>query len=195
MIGRGGMGAVWKGVQRSLDRIVAIKILPSGIEGGDVRYSERFKMEAKSMARLSHPGIVAVFDAGESADGLLYFVMEFIEDTDVQKMIELGRLPPERAELEKVVPGFSPSGAANRTHSESAKRHGLKPRTTLLAAAVLVLATGAGHRRPRYRPPGGSAPASGENTRRHPTSLGRWPDLTAVRTQSEPCTSPGSRNG
>jgi len=91
-IGLGGMGAVYKGTQRSLDRLVAIKILPRGLEDDDVHYAERFKLEAKAMARLSHPGIVAVFDAGETADGLLYFVMEFIEGTDVQKMIAQGPL-------------------------------------------------------------------------------------------------------
>ncbi|MEQ1861898.1 MAG: bifunctional serine/threonine-protein kinase/formylglycine-generating enzyme family protein [Chthoniobacteraceae bacterium] len=106
LLGLGGMGAVYKGVQRSLDRFVAIKILPSGIaDEHDVHYAERFKIEAKAMARLSHPGIVSVFDTGETAPsagsgqatGLLYFVMEFIEGTDVQQLIARGPLPPERA--------------------------------------------------------------------------------------------------
>jgi serine/threonine protein kinase len=78
LLGRGGMGAVYKGWQRSLDRFVAIKILPPG-RTDDSQYAERFKQEARSMAKLSHPGIVAVFDAGETSDGMLYFVMEFIE--------------------------------------------------------------------------------------------------------------------
>ena len=94
MIGRGGMGAVYKGVQRSLDRVVAIKILPAEIEDDAFNYIERFKIEAKTMARLSHPGIVSVFDAGETDGGLLYFVMEFVEGTDLQKMIAQGPLPP-----------------------------------------------------------------------------------------------------
>jgi len=97
LLGRGGMGAVYKGWQRSLDRFVAIKILPQGLTD-DPQYSERFKQEAKSMAKLAHAGIVAVFDAGELANGMLYFVMEFIEGTDVQKMIaEQGSLPPAHA--------------------------------------------------------------------------------------------------
>jgi len=96
LIGRGGMGAVYKGWQTSLERYVAIKILPRGLEDDGICYAERFKAEAKAMARLTHPGIVTVFDAGQ-ADGLLYFVMEFIEGTDVQALMAQGPLPPERA--------------------------------------------------------------------------------------------------
>ncbi|WP_395747024.1 protein kinase domain-containing protein [Prosthecobacter sp.] len=95
LLGRGGMGAVYKGVQRNLDRPVAIKILPPGIDESDdgANFTERFKNEARAMARLSHPGIVAVYDFGETSDGLLYIVMEFIEGTDVQRMLsEQGRL-------------------------------------------------------------------------------------------------------
>lgn len=89
LLGRGGMGAVYRGTQKNLDRPVAIKILPPGIDEEDDgrNFSERFKNEARAMAKLSHPGIVAVYDSGETADGLLYIVMEFIEGTDVQKMV------------------------------------------------------------------------------------------------------------
>jgi serine/threonine protein kinase len=98
ILGRGGMGAVYQGRQKSLDRLVAIKILPPGLEDVGANFAERFKREAKAMARFAHPGIVSVFDAGETADGLLYFVMEYIEGTDVQKMVrENGPLPPEHA--------------------------------------------------------------------------------------------------
>ena len=98
LLGRGGMGAVYKGWQRSLDRFVAIKILPPGMDDAEGNYTERFKQEAKSMAKLMHPGIVAVFDAGETPSGLLYFVMEFVEGTDVSHMVQSqGKLPPEHA--------------------------------------------------------------------------------------------------
>jgi serine/threonine protein kinase len=95
MIGRGGMGAVYLGRQISLDREVAIKILPQHLEGEDGSFVERFKNEARAMARMNHPGIVAVYDFGWTESGLLYFVMEFIEGTDVQHMISQQRqLPP-----------------------------------------------------------------------------------------------------
>ena len=98
MAGRGGMGAVYKGRQKSLDRLVAIKVLPAGIHDRSADFAERFKREAKAMARLSHPGIVAVHDAGETAGGMLYFVMDFIEGTDVQRLLATqGRLAPEDA--------------------------------------------------------------------------------------------------
>ncbi len=98
LLGRGGMGAVYKGWQRSLDRFVAIKILPPGLESGDVDFAARFKREARAMAKLKHPGIIPVHDAGETADGLLYFVMDFVEGTDVQKMLAArGKLPAEEA--------------------------------------------------------------------------------------------------
>jgi serine/threonine protein kinase/formylglycine-generating enzyme required for sulfatase activity len=98
LLGRGGMGAVYKGRQTSLDRPVAIKILPLEIGEHDATYAQRFKNEARAMARLSHPGIVKVYDFGETSGGLLYFVMEFIEGTDVAKMIaEQGRLHSEHA--------------------------------------------------------------------------------------------------
>ena len=97
-IARGAMGAVYKGVQSTLKRIVAIKVLPPEIEDGDLQFAARFKHEAQAMAHLSHPNIVAVFDAGETAGGLLYFVMEFIEGTDVAQYIaSVGIVEPQRA--------------------------------------------------------------------------------------------------
>ena len=98
ILGRGGMGAVYKGWQRSLDRFVAIKILPPGLDDGISDFTERFKREAKAMAHLKHPGIVAVHDAGTTASGLLYFVMECVEGTDVQQLMRDGqRLDPGEA--------------------------------------------------------------------------------------------------
>jgi formylglycine-generating enzyme required for sulfatase activity/serine/threonine protein kinase len=98
LLGRGGMGAVYQGRQVSLDRVVAIKILSNDLEAADASFAERFKNEARAMARMSHPGIVAVHDFGETANGLLYIVMEFIEGTDVAKMIaKQGRLHSEHA--------------------------------------------------------------------------------------------------
>ena len=92
-LARGGMGAVYRGIQVSLERPVAIKILPPQLRDIDPSFAQRFKQEAMAMAQLNHPGIVSVYDFGEMADGTLYFVMEFIDGTDVAHMVrEQGRL-------------------------------------------------------------------------------------------------------
>ena len=98
MIGHGGMGAVYRARQISLDRLVAIKILPPEAADDETQFIQRFKNEARTMAKLSHPAIVTVFDFGETAEGQLYFVMEFVDGTDVAQMVRSqGRLPPDHA--------------------------------------------------------------------------------------------------
>jgi serine/threonine protein kinase len=88
LIGRGGMGLVYKARQVSLNRIVAIKLLPRESIRDDLDFTQRFKQEAQTMAAMNHPAIVSVYDFGETKDGLLYFIMEFVDGTDVQKMIQ-----------------------------------------------------------------------------------------------------------
>lgn len=100
LLGRGGMGAVYKARQINLDRLVAIKILPAALEEDDeMGFVERFRQEARSMAKLSHPSIVAVHDFGQTPSGLLYFAMEFVEGMDIQQYAKLsgGKLDPEHA--------------------------------------------------------------------------------------------------
>lgn len=100
LLGHGGMGAVYRAIQSGLDRPVAIKILPPGIDLEDPTYAQRFKNEARTMARLDHPGIVPVYECGQTPGGLLYFVMAFIDGTDVHQLLRAApqrRLPPEHA--------------------------------------------------------------------------------------------------
>jgi hypothetical protein len=98
LLGRGGMGAVYKGTQKSLDRPVAIKILSAELDEREQGFAERFKNEAKAMGQLNHPGLVAVHDFGVAEGGLLYIAMEFVAGTDVSRMIaRQGRLPPDHA--------------------------------------------------------------------------------------------------
>jgi serine/threonine protein kinase len=77
LIARGGMGAVYLARQESLDRDVAIKILPREL-GADPEFRASFQSEARAMARLRHPNLIAVHDFGE-VDGFLYLVMDFIK--------------------------------------------------------------------------------------------------------------------
>jgi len=69
LVGKGGMGAVYKARQKQLDRVVALKILPPGI-GDDPAFAERFTREAKALAKLNHPGIVTLYEFGV-ATGIL----------------------------------------------------------------------------------------------------------------------------
>ena len=80
LIGRGGMGVVYKARQPKLDRIVALKVLPAEA-GRDAMFAERFAREARALAKLSHPGIVAIYDFGETPDGLIYLLTEEVDGT------------------------------------------------------------------------------------------------------------------
>lgn len=99
LIGRGGMGAVYRARQRSLDRLVAIKVLPLEASADEL-FAARFQSEARLLARLQHPNIVAVYDSGSTADGHLYLVMELVEGSDLSQMIRAGKLPsPQSLEI------------------------------------------------------------------------------------------------
>ncbi len=76
LIATGGMGAVYKATQLSLDRSVAIKLLPAEF-GADHSFRERFQAEARSMARLNHANLIGIYDFGE-ANGMPYIVMELV---------------------------------------------------------------------------------------------------------------------
>lgn len=96
ILGRGGMGAVYRGLQLSLDREVAIKLLPPEL-GADAEFEARFRREAKAMARLNHPNIVQIHDFGQTGAGHHYFVMEYIDGIDLHRLIHQGELDVEGA--------------------------------------------------------------------------------------------------
>lgn len=75
-IAQGGMGAVYLGTQKTLDRSVAIKILPRHL-GADLEFRKSFQAEAKAMAKLNHPNLIGVYDFGE-VDGMPFIVMEYV---------------------------------------------------------------------------------------------------------------------
>lgn len=95
LIGRGGMGAVYKVRQKELDRMAALKILPPGI-GQDSGFAERFAREAKALAKLNHPGVVTIYDFGR-ADGLYFFLMELVDGVNLRQLLERGRISPREA--------------------------------------------------------------------------------------------------
>lgn len=96
-IGRGGMGVVYHARDERLKRQVAIKVLPP-----DLAFREeirvRFLREAETAARLSHPHIVPIYSVGDSPDGLVYFVMAYVDGEPLSTRLKRrGRLPPEEA--------------------------------------------------------------------------------------------------
>lgn len=91
-LGRGGMGEVFEAVDLQLDRTVAVKILRPEL-AADRRLVGRFRREARTAARLSHPGIVAVYDVGEE-DGRVFIVMEFVPGSTFAELAALAPLPP-----------------------------------------------------------------------------------------------------
>lgn len=94
-IGHGGMGAVYRARQISLDRDVALKILPPSIAQRP-GFRERFQHEARALARLSHPNIVAVFDYGHAGDHPM-LVMELIEGASLRDMLHQGKMSASEA--------------------------------------------------------------------------------------------------
>ena len=104
LLGQGGMGAVYKARQKQLDRLVALKILPPTI-GQDPAFAERFTREAQSMAKLNHPRVVSIYDFGRTDDGLFYFIMEYVDGTDLRHIIQTGQITSDEA-LAIVPPGL-----------------------------------------------------------------------------------------
>lgn len=92
----GGMGAVYKAYQESLDRRVAVKILPPEF-GAEKEFTDRFKVEARAMAKLNHTNIVGVYDFGITGGGHLYLVMEWIEGRSLHDLIHKGSLSLRKA--------------------------------------------------------------------------------------------------
>ena len=126
LLGRGGMGAVYKARQPGLDRLVALKILPLD-SGSDPTFSERFTREAQALAKLNHPNIVGVFDFGQT-NGLYYFLMEFVDGVNLRQAMRSGNLKPEEAL--KIVPQICE--ALQFAHDEGVVHRDIKPENILL---------------------------------------------------------------
>ena len=128
LIGQGGMGAVYRGRQLKLDRSVAIKILHRQ-HGTDYSYAERFRREAQSLAQMSHPNIVSVYDFGVVGD-YLYYVMEHIEGTDLHHLLSTRQLTPARAV--EIIPALC--DALFYAHSKGLVHRDIKPANVLIAS-------------------------------------------------------------
>ncbi len=90
LLGRGGMGAVYRARHKKLDRLVAIKVLLPDLVG-DPTFAERFEREARTLAMLQHPGIVGIHDFGRAGE-FFFLVMEFVDGATLRELLAQGRL-------------------------------------------------------------------------------------------------------
>ena len=125
-IAKGGMGAVYMATQKSLDRPVAIKILPRHF-GEDAEFRASFETEAKSMAKLNHPNLIGIYDFGQ-VDGLLYIIMEMVRGKSLYHSAYGKTIDP--AEAAKIVVAIC-RGLAN-AHKHGILHRDIKPANILL---------------------------------------------------------------
>jgi hypothetical protein len=129
LLGRGGMGAVYRARQPELDRFVALKLLPE-IASEDVAFAERFRTEARALARLQHPHLGTIHDFGRTETGLWFFVMEYVEGGDLAQLLRSGALPAPRAvEIASQV-----ADALTAAHAQGIVHRDIKPANILLTA-------------------------------------------------------------
>jgi|GEM_PF-3917979 len=126
LIGKGGMGAVYKARQIKLNRIVALKILPPGI-GQEPAFAARFTREAQALAQLNHPGIVTLYEFGE-ASGQFYFLMEFVDGVNLRQLLAGSRVSAREALA--IVPQIC--DALQFAHDHGIVHRDIKPENILL---------------------------------------------------------------
>ena len=153
LLGKGGMGAVYKARQKSLDRVVALKVI-NPAAAADPDFAERFSREARSLARLNHPHIVTVHDFGETVvrsdpihrvpDGethtsdadrmnavttnLYYFIMEYVDGANLRQLLRLKDLTPQQTLA--IVPPLC--DALQYAHDEGIVHRDIKPENILV---------------------------------------------------------------
>ncbi|HOX07451.1 MAG TPA: protein kinase [Planctomycetota bacterium] len=128
-LGRGGMGVVYRAMQETLERQVALKVIRAG-EAAGADEVQRFLREAVTAAKLRHPNIVTVYEL-DVVDGIYYYTMEFIEGQDLGRLIQAGPLPLRRA----VILTLKVARALAHAHAKGVVHRDLKPGNIILDEA------------------------------------------------------------
>ncbi|MBE2285479.1 MAG: protein kinase [Prosthecobacter sp.] len=131
-LGRGGMGVVYKARQKSLNRLVALKLLAPE-RADDPQFAARFEKEAHALAVLNHPNIVGVHDFGQ-AGGFYYLLMEFVDGVNLRQLLQTKRLTPKEA-LSIVPPVCE---ALQCAHDHGIVHRDIKPENLLIDKAGTV---------------------------------------------------------
>jgi serine/threonine protein kinase len=133
-LGRGGMGVVYKARQKSLNRLVALKLLAPEREK-DAAFAERFTREAQALALLSHSHIVTVYDFGSTSpsaegagDGFYYLLMEYVDGVNLRQLLDQRKMTPEEALA--IVPPLC--DALEYAHERGIVHRDIKPENLLL---------------------------------------------------------------
>ena len=132
-VGQGAMAVVFKAKQLSLDRIVAIKVLPKRLSENP-EFVERFYKEGKAAARLNHPNIVQAYDVGESS-GYHYFVMEFIDGDTIYEHVTDNK-PLEEREALRII--LQSAKALQHAHAQGLIHRDVKPKNIMLTEGGVV---------------------------------------------------------
>ncbi len=127
LIGRGGMGAVYRARDLRLDRDVAVKVVRSELVAAPEAQA-RFRREAQLVARLQHPAIVTVFDYGTLPDGAAYLVMEYVRGEDLRTRLSRGPL----AAADAIALLSAIAEGVEAAHREGVLHRDLKPENVLL---------------------------------------------------------------
>jgi len=127
VVGKGGMGVVYRARQHSMDREVAVKVLHPNF-ASDTESVRRFLHEARAATRLEHPNVITVFDFGRTDDGLLYIVMELLNGHSLGEEIERGPIAPARTVhiLTQI------ADAVHHAHERGLVHRDLKPENVIL---------------------------------------------------------------
>ncbi|WDI23417.1 PQQ-binding-like beta-propeller repeat protein (plasmid) [Streptomyces enissocaesilis] len=127
-VGRGGMGEVWEGRDRVIERRVAVKLLPHDRQ--DSYSAQLFFREARTAGALNHAGVVTIFDLGQDpADGTLYLVMEFLTGRDLDTVLREDGPPPVPTAVDWVA---QTAAALQTAHSAGIVHRDLKPANLML---------------------------------------------------------------